>query len=163
MNKTFLTAFGIGLAAVALLAGLGFWSNRGSQVRLEASIVKTRIIATDERAAVAVFEVRLKNPARVPFIVRGTRTTAIDSAGAAIPSDPVPQGDLDRVLEYYKQAGPRYNDVLHAKAKLLGGVQKDWTIAASFPVAASVLEARRRFEIVIEDLDGVEVTLTEKR
>jgi hypothetical protein len=163
MNKTFLIALGLGLAAVGLLTTLGVWSNRGSQVRLEASIVKSRIISTDERAAVAVFELRIQNPARVPFVVREVHTTVVDQKGETLTSDPIPQIDLDRVLDYYKQSGPRYNDVLHAKTKLVGGEKKDWTVGASFHVAASVLESRRNFEIVIEDLDGAEVKLIEKR
>jgi hypothetical protein len=163
MNRMFLLALVLGLGVVGTLTWLGFWTNRGSQVRLEASIVKARLVRTDEKACVAVFEVRIKNPASVPFVIRSVQTTAVDAAGAVTESDPVPQIDLDRVLQYYPQTGPRFNDVLHGKAKLLGGVQKDWTVGASFHVSEQTLEARQRFEIVIEDVDGVVVKVAEKR
>ena len=163
MNKSFVIALAAGLAAVAALVGIFFWSNLGSQVRLEASIVKTRIIPTDENSAVAVLEMRINNPARVPFVIRTVTTRCYDATGGLLSSDQVAEMDLDRVLEYNKLAGPRFNAVLRTKARLPGGEQHDWTVGASFSsAAAKTLEGRRRFEVDLEDVDGVVVTVKER-
>jgi len=163
VSKTFLIALLVGLGAAGIIVGVFYWSNLGSQVRLEASIQKVRIIPTDENSAVAVFELRIKNPARVSFVLRSVTTRAVDASGAPLTSDPVAQVNLDQVLDYYKLYGPRYNPVLHTKAKLPGGEQHDWTVGASFKVSAKTLEERRRFELDLEDVDGVVVTVAEKR
>jgi len=163
VSRRFLIAFGIGLAAAGLLTFVLWFFNLGSQVRLESKIVKVRIVPTDDEACVAVLELRLKNPAQTPFVVRTVTTTAIDASGAELTSDQVAQMDLDRVLEYNKAAGPRYNPVLFTKRKMPGGSEQDWTVAASFKVPAQKLESRRNFTIRIDEVDGVVVTIQEKR
>lgn len=54
----------LGLMAVAILAGVALLVNRGSQVRLEGSILKVRVVPTDDNACLAVVDFRVKNPPR---------------------------------------------------------------------------------------------------
>lgn len=151
-----------GLLLVALVAGIVFWMNMGSQVRLNAEVVRVRTLATSESSALLIAEVRIANPAKVPFVVREVLVTLVDSAGGRAVGDPVAQGDLDRVLGYYTAEGPRYNETLKVRSKIAGSGQSDWTVAASFGVAKADLDARRGLEIEIEDVDGVKVKVSGK-
>jgi hypothetical protein len=144
----------MGLAAAGLLVGLGVWLNRGSQTRLEGSILKVRTIATDEAASIAVLDVRIKNPARALFLVREVRLEVTGADGKKQEGITVSEPDLDRVLGYYPLAGPRFNPVLKARERLRGGETVDRTIAASFNVSERELMARRALVVRILDADG---------
>ena len=149
------TLFGLVLAC--LFAGIVYWFNLGSQVRLNAEVVRVRTIATSESSAVLIAEVRIQNPADVPFIIRSVTVTVTGADGAAVTGDPVAQSDLDRLLGYYAAEGPRYNETLKVKSKLVGRVRRDWTVPASFNLPKATIDARRGLTIQIEDVDGVSV------
>ncbi len=149
----------VGLVLVALLAGVAYWFNRGSQVRLNAEVVRVRTVATSETSSVLIAEVRIDNPADVPFVVRQVSLSLTGSSGDAVAGDPVAQGDLDRVLGYYTAEGPRYNETLKIRSHLTGGTRRDWTVPASFALPKAELDARRGLTIEIEDVDGVRVKI----
>jgi hypothetical protein len=153
----------IGLLLVVLLAGLVYWFNRGSQVRLNAEVIRVRTVATSESTAILIAEVRIDNPAEVPFVVRGVTASLTAPDGTVLTGDPVAQGDLDRALGYFAAEGPRYNETLKVRSRLAGRTRRDWTVAVSLPLARTVIEARRSLTFEIEDVDGVRVTLAEKR
>ena len=153
----------VGLVVVALVAGIVYWSNRGSQVRLGGQIVRVRTLATSDSSSVLIAEVRIENPARVPFIVREVRLSMTNAKGLPVAADPIAQGDLDRLLGYFPAEGPRYNETLKVKSKIGGGSRADWTVPASFRLPQSELDARRSFSVDIEDVDGVVVTVAERR
>jgi len=144
----------IACVIVGIVVAIVFWTNRGSQVRLEARVVKTRIIPTDDAAALAVLEVRIQNPANVLFVICETHLKAVLADGSEVEGVPVTEGDLDRYLGYYKVYGPRFNPVLRTKEKIHANTMIDRTIAASFPRSAAELEKRRGFALEVVDLDG---------
>lgn len=152
-----------GLLLVTLLAGLVYWSNSGSQVRLNAEVVRVRVVATSEKSAVLIAELRINNPASVPFVVREVKTVLTQQDGRTLAGDQVAQGDLDRLLAYFPADGPRYNETLKIRSRLPGKSRRDWTVAASFPAAKRTVDGRRGLAFEIEDVDGVRVTVTESR
>ncbi len=143
-----------GLVAAAVAVGLAMWGNRGSQVRLEVDEVKARTVGTDENASILILELRVKNPAQVPFVVREVRLTATHPNRGEAAGRPVAEPDLDRVLDYYRHLGPRYNPTLKVKEKIAGGAQIDRTLAASFDWPENALQARTGVLVEIEDVDG---------
>jgi hypothetical protein len=163
MLKRFWPYLLVGLAVMAVLLSIGLWSNRGSQIRLNASVLKTRLVATEPNAAVAILEVRVENPANYPFIPAEIEIAVLDGQGAATPGMVVSEMDLDRVLSYYKDAGPRYNPTLKFKEKIPPRSTADRTVAAQFPLPEKTLAARRGWRISIKDLDGAVVEIAEKR
>lgn len=152
----------IGLIVVALAAGVVFWMNMGSQVRLNAEVVRVRTLATSEASALLIAELRISNPARVPFVVREVKVTVVDRSGGNRLGDPVSQGDLDRVLGYFPAEGPRYNETLKVRSRIDGNSRMDWTVPASLALSKTELDARRGFEVEVEDVDGVRVKVTGK-
>ena len=155
--KYLLIACGI----VALIVALILWGNRGAQVRLEARLLKTRLIPTDDAAALVVREVRVHNPANVLFVIREARLKVVLADGTEIDGAPVTQGDLDRFLDYYKAYGGRYNPVVHTKERFPGGSLTDRTVAASFQRSVADIEKRRGFVLELEDVDGVVTRITQ--
>jgi hypothetical protein len=159
----FVKFLGAGIAVAAIGVGLGLYSNRGAHVGLEGSIVKVRLIATDENSCVAVLELRLNNPADIRFLVRDVEVVAEGVKGQNLSAPSVPQIDLDRVLDYFKLAGPRYNPVLRMKENIPGKTAVERSVAASFPVPESALAGRTTFRVLIRDVDGPVAEITEKR
>lgn len=150
----FVKYLGIACLIVTVLLALVLWSNRSSQVRLEGKILKTRLIPTDDAACLAVVEARIDNPAKVLFVVRDVHFKVLLADGTVLDGDPVAQMDLDRVLDFLKIHGPRYNPVLKARDSFKGASQSDRTIVASFPRAVSAIERRKGFIIEVDDVDG---------
>lgn len=143
-----------GLGAVALLAALGYWWNLGSQARLEVRWLKVRIISTGPESSLAVFDLRIHNPAKVLFQVKEVEASLVDATGGRVEGLVASQPDLDRVLSYFPLAGPRYNLVLKFQERIPAGATVDRSVAASFALPAAALETRRAFELRIQDADG---------
>ncbi len=152
-----------GLVIAAAVAGIGYWLSLGSQARLEVKWLKVRTIATGPESSLAVFDLRIHNPSRVLFQVKEVEAALIDAGGARQDGLVAAQTDLDRVLGYYPLAGPRHTPVLMFRERVRGGETADRTVAASFAVPVQVLEARRGFELRIQDADGAVIVSPEER
>jgi hypothetical protein len=144
----------IGLLAVALAAGIFYWSSLGSQVRLDGKIVKVRTLSTGDASSLMILEVRLNNPARTPFMIQDVQIEVAPLSGAPMIGMPTNQADLDRVLDYYKTAGPRFNTVLKTRDRIPGGAAGDWTVAAGFDLPESAIMNRRSLVVRFIDVDG---------
>lgn len=158
----FLIPLLLGLLAVALVAAFFLLSNRPSQVRLEARILKVRTISTDDKASVVVAEVRMKNPSGYPFMLRAAHVKCVNAEGKEIDGENVSEMDLDRLLNYFKTVGPRYNPTFKLRDRIPAGAEIDRTVAASLPIAVSELNQRRNLIIQLEETDGVTVPVSER-
>ncbi|QOY90407.1 hypothetical protein [Paludibaculum fermentans] len=145
----------LGLMAVAILAGVALLVNRGSQVRLEGSILKVRVVPTDDNACLAVVDFRVKNPSSTIFQVKQLKIVVTTADGTEIEGQTVPQLDLDRVLEYHKVAGTRYTPMLKERDRLNSGVEEDRTAAAGFTLSEKVFQTRKGLTLKIQDADGM--------
>ncbi|MGJ5816894.1 hypothetical protein [Paludibaculum fermentans] len=145
----------LGLMAVLVFAGVAVLLNHGSQARLEGSILKVRIVPTDDNACLAVVDFRVKNPSSTMFQVKQLRIVATLADGSEVEGQTVPQVDLDRVLEYHKVAGTRYTPVLKERDRVNGGVEEDRTAAAGFTLSEKVFQARKGLTLKIQDADGM--------
>jgi hypothetical protein len=152
----------MGAVAAAIAVGLAVWGNRGSQVRLEIDEVKSRTVATDDNSSILILELRVKNPAQVPFVIRAIRMSAKVAGRGEVSGVVVAEPDLDRVLDYYRHVGPRYNPTLKVRERLIGASLADRTVAASFPLPEQLLVARSGVVLEIEDVDGVVVAASLK-
>ena len=159
----FVKYLGIAMALVAVAAAIIFWANRGSQVRLEGDVVKSRVIPNEDGSTMVVLELRVRNPASVAFLAREVRLKAAMPSGEEVDGLSITQNDLDQVLGYQKVNGPRFNPVLHGKERLNPGASTDRTVAAYFPRTPPEIEARKGFVVEVEDVDGAITRIEEKR
>ena len=145
----------IGLAVVAAVVGIAYFTNRGSQIRVEGKVQKTRLQKLDENSTLAAFDFRFTNPANYPFVVR--RVTAICTAadGKPLTGETVSEDDARRIFEHYRaNLGEKYNESLVLRDRIPPHATQDRMIAATFSVEPHVLEKRTGCLLRIDDVDG---------
>jgi len=81
MQKSFLVAFGIGLAIIALAVGGIFFMLRGNRIELPGRILKVRTAPLDDDSSIAVIDFRVANPSDVLFEVRTVSVEMEDNQG----------------------------------------------------------------------------------
>ena len=151
----------IACVIVALIVAVVLWFNQSARVRLEARILKTRLVPTDESTTLVVLEVRIHNPSNVLFVIREAHLNVLLADGSELEGAPVTQDDLDRFLDYFKIYGSRYNPVLRTKEKFHAGSLADRTVAASFPRSVAEIGKRRGLALELTDADGAMTRVTQ--
>ena len=151
----------VGLGLALVLAGIGYWLNTGSQVRLDGKILKVRTIPADDAASIAVVDFRVKNTTRALFQLKQLTLVVTTAEGQVVEGLPVAQMDLDRVLDYHKVIGPRYTEMVMQRDRIRPNTQQDRTAAASFSISERDLQSRRSLVMKLQDADGVTIEIPE--
>jgi hypothetical protein len=152
MNRALFPLIGLGI--VAAIVGGALYSNRGSHVVLDGQIQKVRTHSVDERSSAAIIDFRFVNPARYPFVVRDVELFLVGKDGKETPGMVVSDIDAKRLLDAVPELGPKYNDTLKVRDKVMPKQSDDRMVAARFEVPEADLQARARFRIRVEDVDG---------
>lgn len=162
MNRFLIPA--VGLAVIGLLVAGMLFLNRGSRVVLDGEIKKVRTHEADEKSSVAIIDFRFANPARYPLVVRSVEVILEGQAGSQpVAGAVVADMDAKRFLDAYPDLGPKFNDSLKVRDKIAPGTADDRMIAARFEVPVTELNRRKRFRIVVLDVDGAVSELAEKQ
>jgi hypothetical protein len=153
-NKDNILAYLIGLAVAGALLGIFLFSTRDAKVELRGKVLKVRTQASDELNSVAIVDFRFVNPSGYPFMVKGVTIYVEDAQGNSVEGLTISDADIKRLLDYYKDLGPKYNDTLMTRARITPKQSLDRMAAASFPVPQAKLDQRKRIKLVIEEVDG---------
>ena len=154
MEKQTITVFGAAAGIVVLgIAGFLFL-NRGSRLELEGSVQKVRTQSLDADNTFAVVDFRFSNTSDYPFVVKEVTVTLEGKDGSKKVGTILPEMDAKRIIGYYKEIGPKYNDSLTMRTKIPGRQTADRMIAVTFNVPVAQVEARKRLVLKIDDLDG---------
>lgn len=151
----------IGLAAVAAIVGGGLYLNRGAHVVLRGEIQKVRTHEIDDKSSVAVIDFRFANPADYQLMVRTVQLFMEPASGEPVEGMVVADVDAKRLLDAIPELGPKYNDSLKVRDRILPKTSDDRMIAARFEIPATELNRRARFRLRVEDVDGAVSELTE--
>jgi hypothetical protein len=162
MSKDFATAFGIGLGVIALAVGGIFFMQRGDKIELPGKILKVRTAALDEDSSIAVLDFRITNPSDVLFEVRTVTVELEDAAGKSYLGQDVSEMDAKRLFEGLPILGEKYNNTLMMRERIGAHASQDRMIAARFQAPVSLLEARKRFVLRIEEVDGKSFEYSER-
>jgi hypothetical protein len=167
MNINILKMAGIGVAIVAVVVGILFFSTLGSQIRLEGEIQQVRTLALDDKSTLVIVDFHFDNPADYPFVVRDATVHLEDAEGGSQKGRAVAKADAERILDYYSkkipELGPQYNEVMISRDRIEPKATFDRMICARFEVPESVAKARARVKVRIEDVDGAISELAEDR
>ena len=163
MNSRFLIFLAIGVAVVAAFLGFTWVGTKGAHVSLDGKILKIRTLPTDEKNAIVVVDFRVHNEADAQFVVGSGTIKIIKADGTEIEGETVARTDMNRVFEYYKILGPKYNETLIIKDKVLGRQNLDRMLAAQFPVPAAEIDQRKNLVLTLTDIDGPVFTFSEHR
>jgi hypothetical protein len=154
MQKNFLVAFGIGLAIIALAVGGIFLMQRGDRMQLPGKILKVRTAPLDDDSSIAVIDFRIANPSDILFEVREVTVEMVDSQGKSYLGQSVSEVDAKRLFEGLPVLGSKFNPTLIMRDRIGSHGSSDRMIAARFQAPWSLLDARKRFLVRIEEVDG---------
>lgn len=163
MKNQPLLAIGIGLVFVAVVIGGILFSTRQNRVELKGGILKVRTQAVDEGQSVAVVDLRVVNPSTNQFVVREVRAFLDPVEGSPIEGDVFADVDAERMLDYYKALGPKYNPTLVRRQGIDPGESIDRMVAVRFPVSEQSVLNRKAIRFVVEDVDGAITEVVEER
>jgi len=163
MSKGFLNALLAGLAIIAVAVAAMLFLNRGSRVGLDGQIMKVRTAPLDEHNSVAVIDFRFRNPSHVPFWVRTVTVVMEDKDGSLYQGATVSEVDAKRLFAGIPLLGQKYNQTLLMRDQVAPGASADRMVAATFNAPAARIDARKRFVVRIEDVDGPVTELDETK
>jgi len=161
LNRQFLTFVGIGLLVVAVALAITLWGTKGAHLELQGKILKVRTLPTDEKNSIVVVDFRVTNESKQNFIVQDATVVITTADGKPLECDPIARQDVNRVMEYYKVLGPKYNETLIQRDKVAGGATMDRMVAASVPLTEEELGKRKALAVRLHDVDGPTFELTE--
>jgi len=162
MSRTLLITFGIGIVVVAIAVWGIVRIERGGHVELTGTILKVRTAPLDEQSAAAVIDFRVTNPSDYPFQVRGVTVVLENQNGAQTEGSTVSETDARQLMAGVPLLGDKYNPSLMVRERVPAHTTLDRMIAARFEVPDSQLQARKRFLVRIEEVDGVLQVFPEK-
>jgi hypothetical protein len=154
MQKTFLMAFGIGLAIIALAVGGIFLMQRGDRIELPGKILKVRTAPLDDDSSIAVIDFRIANPSNILLEVRTVTVEMEDKQGRSYLGQSVSEMDAVRLFEGLPVLGQKFNPTLLMRDRIGSHGSADRMIAARFQAPMALLDARKRFVVRIEEVDG---------
>jgi len=163
LNRTFLTAFGVGLAVIAVAVAVIFYMQRGAHIEPTGKILKVRTLAMDEHSTVAVIDFRVQNASDYGIVVREVTVTLQQPNGQTIDGDAVAETDARRLFQYYPILGEKYNDTLKIRDRIKAHEIMDRMIAVRFDLPQAQVDGRKAFKLVVEDVDGPSGEITETR
>lgn len=163
ISRTLVTAFGVGLAVIALAVAGVFYMQRGAHLELPGKILKVRTVPLDDNSSLAVIDFRVSDPSDYPFQVHSVTVILEDPSGNGAEGQTTSEMDTKRVFAGMPVIGQQYNDVLKERDRIGAHATADRMVMARFEVPEAKLAGRRRFLLKIEEVDGVTSEITEAK
>jgi hypothetical protein len=162
LTRTFLIAFGIGLVVVAIVIVGVLVTTKSVHLSVDGKVMKVRALSTDPQNTLLVVDFRAHNEAQIPFMSREAKITVTKADGSEVEGDTIAQSDMDRVFDYYKTLGPKFNPVLIQRDRIKGGETMDRMVAGSVALAEADVEKRKNLTVRLYDVDGQTFDIKEK-
>ena len=162
MKNPFTPTFAIGLGVVVIAVVGILIMQRGAHIGLEGSVLKVRTAPLDENSTIAVVDFRFTNSGNVPFWVRTVSLEMEEKDGRQYDGMVISEIDARRLFEAMPLLGTKYNDTLVLRDKIPGHTSGDRMIAARFEAPEARINARKRFIVRIEEVDGAISEISEK-
>lgn len=162
MSKNLMMAFGIGIACIAIAVAAVFYMQRGAHIDVKGSVLKVRTAPLDDNSSFVTIDFRAANPADYPFMVRKVVVVLEDKSGRQTEGQTATAEESARVLQGIPLLGPKYNDVLVERDKIAPHSTLDRMVVAKMDVPDAQLQARKRFIVRLEEVDGAVSELAEK-
>jgi hypothetical protein len=154
MNRNFIAFLAIGLLVVGAMIWGGLFASRKAHVNLEGKILKVRTVATDDKNTIVVVDFRVNNDSNIPFVAQDAFIFVTGPDGNEVEGITVSRPDMNRIFDYYKLLGPKYNEVLIIRDKVGPGEQMDRMVAAGIALPESEIEHRTGLKLRLKDVDG---------
>jgi len=162
MSRTLAVTFGIGIVVVAIAVAAIFYTHKGAGLALQGKILKVRTAPLDEKSAAVVVDFRVINNSDYPFMAREVTVVYEDPSGKQIDGATSSEVDAQRLMAGIPLLGQKYNPSLIVRDKVPPHGSLDRMVAARFEVSDTALQARKRFIVRIDEIDGAVVEYSEK-
>ena len=162
MSKNLMMAFGIGIVCIAIAVAAVFYMQRGAHIDVKGSILKVRTAPLDDNSSFVAIDFRAANPADYPFMVRNVTVILEDKSGKQIEGQTATAEESARIMQDLPLLGPKYNDVLVERDKVMPHATLDRMVVAKMGVPEAQLQTRKRFIVRLEEVDGPVSEITEK-
>ncbi len=163
MSRHFWIFLLAGLAVVGALIYGVLVGTKGSHVDLTGEILKVRVLALNPRASLVMVDFRVTNPADIPFVVSTVQMRLERPGNEMLEGASISKADTENVFKYQKLLGPKYNDVLTIRDKVVPHQTVDRMVGARFELPESSIEARKGIHLHIEEVDGAMVEIGERK
>lgn len=152
------------LASLLVIGGI-VWTlvsnNQSGLVNLEGSILKIRTYPLNAQSTLVLADFRLTNPTRVPFVVDSVEMFLDRTAGGPVTAGVLSRAEVDRVFEYQKITGPKYNDPLIVSNRIQPGETLDHMSAGRVDLPEADIDARLTVRLRIREFNGQTAEITE--
>jgi hypothetical protein len=162
VSKNFALAFGIGLICIAIAVGAIFYVQRGAHIDAHGRFIKVRTAPIDDNDSFVVIDFRIENPSDYGFKVRTVTVLLDDNSGNRTEGQTASDSSAKQAIEGIPALGEKYNDSLIMNNVVPPKTSWDRMIAASFHLPEANLQARKRFVVRIEEVDGKISEISEK-
>jgi hypothetical protein len=163
VNKQALVAGVVALAIASAIVGGILYSTRHNKVQVTADVLKVRSHQIDPGHTIVVVDFRVANPSTQPFMVRQVEVFLETKDGKSLQADIFAEIDAQRLFDYYKVLGEKYNPTLMRRERLNSGQTLDRMIAVRFDTSDAEIQDRRALRLVIHDIDGPKSEIIEVR
>ncbi len=154
INRSLATGLGIGVLIVAAVVGWVFYQQRGAHLEFRGSILKVRVAQMDESSSVMVVDFRLTNTSTFPLTLRSMSLEMEAADGSIVSGVPIAAADVDRMFEFYKLLGEKFNPVLREQDRIPASQTLDRMTAFRIAIPFADVERRKSVHLHLEDMTG---------
>lgn len=140
------------------------WSGtEKAHLDLTGKIIRVRSIPVDDKTSLVVVDFRVTNPSAIPLVIREVSLKMERYKEDTLEGTEVSRSDVDTLFETFPRLGVKYNDVLAPPETVEPGKTIDRMAEATFEVPQAAVEVRKAITLHVEDVDGAEFDITEKK
>jgi len=163
VNKQVVIAGAIALAIASAIVGGILFSTRHNKVEVRAEVLKVRSHQIDTASTIVAVDFRINNPSTQQFVVREVEVFMDTKDGKSLKGDVFAEIDAQRMFDYYKVLGAKYNPTLVRREKIDSGQAIDRMILVKFDASDAQVQARKALRLVVHDIDGPKSEVIEVR
>jgi hypothetical protein len=163
MSKQFWGFLVVGLVAVGLVVAMIWSGTEKAHLDLTGKIIKVRTVPIDGKTTLVVVDFRVSNPSGIPLVIREVSLQVERYKEDPLKGTEVSRSDVDTMFELFPRIGVKYSDVLAPPETIAPGKTIDRMAEATFELPEAAVEVRKAVTLHVEDVDGAEFDITEKK
>jgi|SRR5579863_2896859 len=163
MSKQFWGFLVVGLVAVGLAVAAIWSGTKGAHLDLTGKIINVRSVPIDGKTMLVVVDFRVTNPSDIPLVIREVSLKMERYKDTPLNGTEVSRGDVDTMFEAFPAIGAKVKDVLAPPETVGPGKTIDRMAEATFETTKAAVEVRKAVILHVEDVDGAEFDITEKK
>jgi hypothetical protein len=163
MSAKFPIFFGVALVLLGLFLWFSYSSTSDARLQVSGEILKVRSLEMTPDSTLVILDFRMKNESDVKFVLKEATILWTNAEGKESEATTVARPDMDRILQYAQQAGPKYNEMFVMREQLTAKAMLDRMAAGSVQVSDARFGQRKGLKLRLTDLDGQSFEFEERK